>query len=74
MPTGTCFQTKTQQIIIDHNKKLDVPTSFESGADCAIRYFVKNEITESTWMKDCLSNSITQRKIENWSTFNTEKK
>ena len=61
-------------IIIDHNKKLDVPTSFESDANCAIRYFVKNEITKSTWMKDCLSNSITQRKIENWSTFNTEKK
>ena len=29
--------------------------------------------SKSAWMKDCLSNSITQRKIENWSTFNMEK-
>ena len=59
-------------IIIDHNKNLDVPISFESDANCAIKYFVKSEITKSTWMKDCLSNSITQRKIENWSNFKSE--
>ena len=67
-------KTISKFIIIAHNKKLDVPASFESDAGCAIRYFIKSEITKNAWMKDCLSNSITQRKIENWSTFNMEKK
>ena len=66
-------KTISKFIIIAHNKELDVPASFESDASCAISYFIKSEITKSTWMKDCLSNSITQRKIENWSTFNMEK-
>ncbi|MDC0881368.1 hypothetical protein OAQ12_00320 [Candidatus Marinimicrobia bacterium] len=60
-------------IILAHNNELDVPSSYESDASCAIKYFIKSEITKSAWMKDCLSNSITQRKIENWSTFNMEK-
>ena len=67
-------KTISKFIIIAHNKELDVPASFESDAGCAIRYFIKSEITKNAWMKDCLSNSITQRKIENWSTFNMEKK
>ncbi len=66
-------KTISKFIIIAHNKELDFPASFESDASCAISYFIKSEITKSTWMKDCLSNSITQRKIENWSTFNMEK-
>lgn len=66
-------KTISKFIIIAHNKELDVPASFESDASCAISYFIKSEITKSAWMKDCLSNSITQRKIENWSTFNMEK-
>ena len=61
-------------IILAHNNELDVPSSYESDASCAIKYFIKSEITKSAWMKDCLSNSITQRKIENWSTFNMEKR
>lgn len=66
-------KTISKFIILAHNNELDVPSSYESDASCAIKYFIKSEITKSAWMKDCLSNSITQRKIENWSTFNMEK-
>ena len=66
-------KTISKFIILAHNNALDVPFSYESDASCAIKYFIKSEITKSAWMKDCLSNSITQRKIENWSTFNMEK-
>ena len=65
-------KTISKFIILAHNNELDVPSSYESDASCAIKYFIKSEITKSAWMKDCLSNSITQRKIENWSTFNKE--
>ena len=58
-------------IIINHTS--DAPDSYESNADCAIRYFIKKEITKRNWMKDCLSNSITQKKIENWSELNLKK-
>ena len=54
-------------ILIEHYPEPRIPAGFESGADCAINYFVKNKISESSWMKDCLSNSIIQRKLENWS-------
>ena len=67
-------KTISKFIILAHNNALDVPFSYESDASCAIKYFIKSEITKSAWMKDCLSNSITQRKIENWSTFNMEKR
>ena len=66
-------KTISKFIILAHNNELDMPSSYESDASCAIKYFIKSEITKSAWMKDCLSNSITQRKIENWSTFNMEK-
>ena len=58
-------------IIINHNS--DIPDSYKSDADCTIRYFIKKEITKRNWMKDCLSNSITQKKIENWSELNLNK-
>ncbi|MBT6019142.1 hypothetical protein HOG81_08015 [bacterium] len=67
-------KTISKFIILAHNNELDVPSSYESDASCSIKYFIKSEITKSAWMKDCLSNSITQRKIENWSTFNMEKR
>ena len=57
-------------IIIEHYPEPRTPNGFESSADCAINFFVKNKISESKWMKDCLSNSIIQRKIENWSELN----
>ena len=57
-------------IIIEHYPEPRIPAGFESSADCAINYFVKNRISERGWMKDCLSNSIIQRKIENWSDLN----
>ena len=57
-------------IVIEHYPEPKIPAGFESSADCAINYFVKNKISESSWMKDCLSNSIIQRKIENWSELN----
>ena len=57
-------------IVIEHYPEPKIPAGFESNADCAINYFVKNKISESRWMKDCLSNSIIQRKIENWSELN----
>ena len=55
-------------IIINHTS--DVPESYESNADCAIRYFIKKEITKRNWMKDCLSNSITQLEAQNWLEMN----
>ena len=58
-------------VIINHAPV--VPDCYESNADCAIRYFIKKEITKRNWMKDCLSNSITQKKIENWSELNLNK-
>ena len=54
-------------ILIEHYPEPKIPAGFESSADCAINFFVKNKISEGRWMKDCLSNSIIQRKIENWS-------
>ena len=57
-------------IVIEHYPEPKIPAGYESNADCAINYFVKNNISESKWMKDCLSNSIIQRKIENWSELN----
>ena len=57
-------------ILIEHYPEPRTPAGFESGADCAINFFVKNKISETRWMKDCLSNSIIQRKLENWSELN----
>ena len=57
-------------ILIEHYPEPRTPAGFESGADCAINFFVKNKISERMWMKDCLSKSIVQRKIENWSELN----
>ena len=54
-------------IVIEHYPEPKIPVGFESGAECAIKFFVKNKISEARWMKDCLSNSIVQRKVENWS-------
>ena len=55
-------------IIINHTS--DIPESYESNADCTIRYFIKKEITKRNWMKDCLSNSITQLEAQNWLEIN----
>ena len=57
-------------IIIEHYPEPRVPAGFESNANCAINFFAKNKMSESRWMRDCLSNSIIQRKIENWSDLN----
>ena len=57
-------------ILIEHYPEPRTPAGFESGADCAINFIVKNKIPERMWMKDCLSKSIVQRKIENWSELN----
>jgi hypothetical protein len=57
-------------IVIEHYPEPKIPAGFESNAECAINFFVKNKISESRWLKDCLSNSIIQRKIENWSKLN----
>ena len=57
-------------IIIEHYPQEKIPTGYESNADCAINYFVRKKIPKNSWMKDCLSSSILQREIENWSTLN----
>ena len=60
-------------ILIEHYQEPKIPSGFESGSDCAINYFVNKKIPETRWVKDCLSNSILQRKIENWSKLNKNK-
>ena len=60
-------------IIIEHYPEPNISTGFESNADCAINYFVKNKMSGSSWMKDCLSSSIIQKKLENWSELNKTK-
>ena len=57
-------------IIINHYKDSDIPIIYKSNANCAISYFVKNQITKKNWMKNCLSNSITEKETQNWSEFN----
>ena len=57
-------------IVINHYKGSDVPIIYKSNANCAISYFVKNQITKKNWMKNCLSNSITEKETQNWSEFN----
>ena len=57
-------------IVINHYKGSDIPISYKSSTDCAINYFVKNQITKKNWMKDCLSNSITQKEAQSWTEFN----
>jgi len=59
-------------IIIEHHKEQGTPEGYESDAECAINYFVRKEISESSWMKKCLSNSILQRGIDNWSILNKD--
>ena len=59
-------------IIIVHYTEHKIPEGYESDAECAINYFVEKKILENSWMKDCLSNSILQRKIDNWSILNKE--
>ena len=60
-------------ILIEHYPEPKIPLGFESDSNCAINYFVKKEIPENRWVKDCLINSILQRKIENWSKLNKDK-
>ena len=60
-------------ILIEHYPEPKIPSGFESSSDCAINYFVNKKIPENEWVKDCLSNSILQRKIENWSKLNKNK-
>ena len=60
-------------ILIEHYPEPKIPLGFESDSDCAINYFVKKKIPENRWVKDCLINSILQRKIENWSKLNKDK-
>ena len=57
-------------IVINHYNGSDIPISYKSSTDCAINYFVKNQITKRNWMKDCLSNSITQLEAQNWLEIN----
>ena len=57
-------------IIIKHYTEQKIPEGFESDAECAINFFVEKNIKESSWMKDCLRNSILQRDIDNWSILN----
>jgi len=59
-------------IIIEHYIEQKIPEGYESNAECAINYFVKEKIPQSRWMKDCLSNSILQREIDNWSILNKD--
>ena len=59
-------------IVIEHFPESKVPLAFESNADCAIKHFVKNEISESRWIKDCLNQGVFQRKIGNWSQLNKD--
>ena len=60
-------------IVINHYKGSDIPISYKSNANCAINYFVKNQITKKSWMKNCLSNSITEKETQNWSELNFRK-
>jgi len=59
-------------IIIEHYIEQKTPGGYESDAECAINHFVKEKIPESSWIKNCLSNSILQRKIDNWSILNKD--
>ena len=59
-------------IIIEHYNEQKIPEGYESDAECAINYFVKEKISESSWMKKCLSTSILQREIDNWSILNKD--
>ena len=59
-------------ILIAHYPEPKVPSGFESSAECAINFFVKQEISESSWRKDCLNKGILQRKIANWSQLNKD--
>ena len=53
--------------IIEHYTEQKIPEGYESDAECAIDYFVREKFSQSSWMKDCLNKSILQRKIDNWS-------
>ena len=57
-------------VLINHYKGSDIPISYESDVECTIKYFIRREITQGNWMKNCLSNSVTQKKIQNWSEIN----
>ena len=57
-------------IIIEHYIEQGTPEGYESDAECAINYFVKENISENVWIEKCLSNSILQREIDNWSILN----
>ncbi len=57
-------------IVFEHYPEKKIPIGYESNADCAINYFVRKKIPKNTWMKNCLSSSVLQREIENWSTLN----
>ena len=59
-------------IIIEHYTEQKIPEGYESDAECAINYFVREKISQIIWMKDCLSNSILQRDIDNWSILNKD--
>ena len=59
-------------IIIEHYTEQKIPEGYESDAECAINYFVEEKILERSWMKNCLSSSILQRKIDNWSILNKD--
>jgi len=59
-------------IIIEHYAKQKIPEGYESDSECAINYFVREKISQSSWMKDCLSNSVLQREINNWSILNKD--
>jgi len=59
-------------IIIEHYTAQKIPEGYESDSECAINYFVREKISQSSWMKDCLSNSVLQREINNWSILNKD--
>ena len=59
-------------IIIEHYIEQKIPEGYESDSECAINYFVREKISQSSWMKDCLHNSVFQREIDNWSILNKD--
>ena len=61
-------------IIIEHYIEQKIPEGYESDSECAINYFVREKISQSSWMKDCLHNSVFQREIDNWSILNKDNK
>ena len=57
-------------IVITHNQDFRLPIGYESDAECALNYFIKNKISKKYWKKDCLKEGVLNRRIDNWSPIN----